>query len=38
MLTDRSITFKLVMLILLSAGAIFADNYHISKQIIIQNI
>ena len=42
MFKDRSITFKLVMLILLSAGAIFAAifayNYHISKQIIIRNI
>ncbi|HIJ35715.1 MAG TPA: hypothetical protein HPP59_00330 [Deltaproteobacteria bacterium] len=39
MFTDRSITFKLVMLILLSAGAIFAAifayNYHISKHLFM---
>ena len=42
MFKDRGITFKLVVLILLSTGAIFASifayNYHISRQIIVNNI
>jgi sigma-B regulation protein RsbU (phosphoserine phosphatase) len=42
MFKDWGITFKLVLLILLSAGTIFASifayNYHVSKRIIVKNI